>query len=216
MRAKRTRDATASSEAILAAAQRAFAEHGFHGARVEEIAGAAGVAKGTVFLHFKDKEGLLLSIVRHHMEKFKALLDGLSDAGRPARKRLEELVNVQQWVRDDATDFRRKMIGMWTSLPTGVRRRLEEFIREGHVLFRNRVAELFREFLGADRLDGVKVELIAAAFLSCVDGLVMRCQMPAVFPSGMAVADAVKLAFIDNLERRAAQARQEKKGKRGK
>ena len=206
-RPRRSRDAAASGEAILAAAQRAFSEHGFHGTRVEEIARAAGVAKGTVFLHFQDKEGLLLALVRHHMGKFRALMAELSRTDRPARERLEELINIHKWMHDDATDFRRKMIGMWSSLPPETRKRLEEFIRKSHVLMRDQVAGLFREFLGTDEVGGVKVELITAAFLACVDGLVMRCQMPSVFPSGLAVTEAVKLAFIDNLERRAAEAR---------
>jgi AcrR family transcriptional regulator len=206
-KAKRTRDAAASREAILVAAQHAFAEHGFHGARVEEIARAAGVAKGTVFLHFKDKESLLLALVRHKAESAQKVLATMADPGRSARERLEELVAVHKWARDDMTEFRRKMIGMWTSLPAGLRARLEDFIRETHVVFRDRVAAMYRELLGADELDGVKVELIAAALLACVDGLLSRCQIPAVFPSGPAVSDAVKLAFIDNLERRAAEVR---------
>lgn len=204
---RRTRDAAASREAILAAAQRAFAENGFHAARVEQIARDAGVAKGTVFLHFGDKEGLLLALVKHHMGKFQLLLDALSNSDRPARERVEELINIHRWLHDDATDFRRKMIGMWTSLPAGVRKRLEEMIRTSHVLFRDKVAELFREFLGADEVDGVKVELITSAFLACVDGLVMRSQMPSVFPSGTTVTKAVELAFITSLERRAAENR---------
>ena len=204
---KRIRDAAASREAILGAAQHVFAEHGFHGARVEEIAREAGVAKGTVFLHFKDKEGLLLGLVRQKAETAQKLFAAMGDPGRSVRDRLEELVAVHKWVRDDMTEFRRKMIGMWTSLPAALRERLEEYIRETHVAFRDRVAGMYRELLGADELDGVKVELIAAALLACVDGLLSRCQIPAVFPSGPAVSQAVKLAFIDNLERRAAEVR---------
>jgi AcrR family transcriptional regulator len=40
---------------------RHFAEHGFRGARVEDIAVEVGVAKGTVFLDFGSKEGLFLA-----------------------------------------------------------------------------------------------------------------------------------------------------------
>ncbi|HOX07019.1 MAG TPA: helix-turn-helix domain-containing protein [Planctomycetota bacterium] len=206
-RPRRTRDAAASREAILAAAQHVFAERGFHGARVEEIARTAGVAKGTVFLHFKDKEGLLLALVRQKTETAQKHFAAMAGPGRSARERLEELVTVHRWVRDDMTEFRRKMIGMWSSLPVPLRARLEEFIRESHIVFRDRVAGMYRELLGVDELDGVKVELIAAALLACVDGLLTRCQIPAVFPSGSAVSQAVKMAFIDNLERRAIEAR---------
>ena len=212
MKPKRTRDAAASRQAILAAAQHAFAEHGFQGARVEDIAAAAGVAKGTVFLHFKDKAGLLLALVRHRTASAQQLFSRLADPGRSARVRLEELVDVHKWMRDDLTDFRRKMIAMWTTLPAPLRKRLEQFIRRSHVMFRDQVAGLYRELLGAEGLDGVPVELIAAALLACVDGLISRCQIPAVFPTGPAVTRAVKLAFIDNLGRRAAECRRRAPG----
>jgi AcrR family transcriptional regulator len=46
---------------IVDAAMRHFAEHGYRGARIEDIATEVGVAKGTVFLHFRNKEGLFMA-----------------------------------------------------------------------------------------------------------------------------------------------------------
>ena len=48
----------ARREAILDAALEEFAAKGYAGARMEDIARRAGVAKGTLYLHFGDKEGL--------------------------------------------------------------------------------------------------------------------------------------------------------------
>lgn len=48
----------AKREAILDAALEEFAERGYACARMEDIARRAGVAKGTLYLHFGDKEGL--------------------------------------------------------------------------------------------------------------------------------------------------------------
>src|SRR3990172_3672518 len=49
---------------IVEVAMRHFAENGYRGARVEDIASEVGVAKGTVFLHFGSKEGLFLASYR--------------------------------------------------------------------------------------------------------------------------------------------------------
>ena len=62
---------------ITDAAVEVFAEKGFHLARISDIARRAGVADGTIYLYFKNKEDLLLSIFE---EKMDYLLQGLRDA----------------------------------------------------------------------------------------------------------------------------------------
>jgi TetR/AcrR family transcriptional regulator, fatty acid metabolism regulator protein len=49
-------------EAILRAATRVFARNGYFNSKVADIASAAGVADGTVYLYFKSKEEILHSI----------------------------------------------------------------------------------------------------------------------------------------------------------
>jgi TetR/AcrR family fatty acid metabolism transcriptional regulator len=64
-------------DAILRAAIDVFAERGFFHAQVADVARAAGVAAGTVYLYFKGKDDLLVSIFDRSMR------DGLA-AGRAA------------------------------------------------------------------------------------------------------------------------------------
>jgi AcrR family transcriptional regulator len=54
-------------EAILNAALDAFTKQGFAATRMEDIARRAGVAKGTIYLNFKDKEALFLAIVQQEI-----------------------------------------------------------------------------------------------------------------------------------------------------
>ncbi len=58
--------------AILAAAEEVFARSGLHRARMESIAARAGVAVGTLYNHFQDREALVSALVR---SRRKALLD---------------------------------------------------------------------------------------------------------------------------------------------
>lgn len=58
--------------AILQAATRVIAEAGYHGAQVTRIARAAGVADGTIYLYFKNKEDLLISIFRERVGRMVA------------------------------------------------------------------------------------------------------------------------------------------------
>jgi AcrR family transcriptional regulator len=75
-RADRTRDR------IFAAAAELIGERGFHGTTVDDIVARAGVAKGTIYYHFKSKEalfdGLLTEHFGHLSDAFSAAVDAAS------------------------------------------------------------------------------------------------------------------------------------------
>ncbi|MFC4103265.1 MULTISPECIES: TetR/AcrR family transcriptional regulator [Paenibacillus] len=54
-------------ELILDAAVKVFAENGYHGSQVSKIAKEAGVADGTIYLYFKNKEDILVSLFRERL-----------------------------------------------------------------------------------------------------------------------------------------------------
>jgi TetR/AcrR family transcriptional regulator, fatty acid metabolism regulator protein len=54
-------------EAILRAATQVFARHGYFQSQVADVARAAGVAAGTVYLYFRSKEDLLVSLFERTM-----------------------------------------------------------------------------------------------------------------------------------------------------
>src|ERR1041384_82894 len=60
---------TDKREAILRAAIDVFAERGFFNAQVADVARAAGVAAGTVYLYFRGKDDLLVSIFERSMRE---------------------------------------------------------------------------------------------------------------------------------------------------
>jgi AcrR family transcriptional regulator len=56
-------------EKILAAAFEVFAAHGYEAARIDDVARLAGIAKGTIYLYFRDKERLFRAVVRSLVQK---------------------------------------------------------------------------------------------------------------------------------------------------
>ncbi|MEK1871151.1 MAG: TetR/AcrR family transcriptional regulator [Rhizobium altiplani] len=62
-RKREKRDPEQRRAEILAAAFACFAERGFAATRMEDVAARAGIAKGTVYLHFPDKERLFIDLV---------------------------------------------------------------------------------------------------------------------------------------------------------
>ena len=65
---------------IVEAAIRHFAERGYSAARVEDIAAQLGIAKGSVFQHFKSKDGLFSRRTRRRSSRFRNIC-------RPRRQR---------------------------------------------------------------------------------------------------------------------------------
>lgn len=68
-------------EIILDAAEEVFSQYGYDGARVDAIAQAAGIAKGTIYLYFSSKQELFISLIEARTKEFEELLEErLSDA----------------------------------------------------------------------------------------------------------------------------------------
>ncbi|HKE54671.1 MAG TPA: helix-turn-helix domain-containing protein [Actinomycetota bacterium] len=115
---------------IVDAAMRAFAEHGYRGARVEDIASDVGVAKGTVFLHFRNKEGLFMAAYREAVSQLPAWLDAPEDVVSEGfwvvldywLRRTEEFL-TEQWVAN-----RVAMIGRYDA-GLGLRRPIDRLMR---------------------------------------------------------------------------------------
>jgi TetR/AcrR family fatty acid metabolism transcriptional regulator len=78
-------------EAILRAATDVFAERGFFTAQVADVARAAGVAAGTVYLYFRGKDDLLVSIFERTMRE--AIADGRACVA-PLRDPIEQLRTI--------------------------------------------------------------------------------------------------------------------------
>ncbi len=80
--------------AILAAALDEFTRQGFAAARLDDVAKKAGVAKGTIYLHFDDKEALFQELIRTMLGPLVASLHELSATDLPIRTVLERFVEV--------------------------------------------------------------------------------------------------------------------------
>jgi len=92
--------------AILEAAARLFAEKGFNETSTAEVAAAAGVAQGTVFYHFKTKEGILLAVYQALSDDYSAGLAAALQERGTGLESLEQGVRFHlQFARDESTAF---------------------------------------------------------------------------------------------------------------
>jgi len=78
--------------AILDAAEAVFADRGFHGARIQDIAKRARIAVGTVYNHFEDKDAVLAALLEQRAEEMISQLRPRPDDPRPFAQRLRARV----------------------------------------------------------------------------------------------------------------------------
>lgn len=87
---------------IIDAAVIVIAENGYHAAQVSKIAKQAGVADGTIYLYFKNKEDILISLFKEkmgmHVEKILHKLEGKQTASEKLYTLVEN--HFAQFVND--------------------------------------------------------------------------------------------------------------------
>lgn len=104
-RSKRGQD---RREAILDAALDVFSAQGFAAARLDDVAARAGVAKGTLYLHFRSKQDLFEQLVMHTVEP---VLDGAGQlATIPDRPTRDIVAALHGLFRREVLGTRRKEI----------------------------------------------------------------------------------------------------------
>ena len=86
--------------AIIAAGLDEFTARGFAATRLDDVAKRAGVAKGTIYLHFKDKEALFQELVRTALVPLIGNLAAAPAAGGSVREILERF--AETFVREVA------------------------------------------------------------------------------------------------------------------
>ncbi len=81
-------------DAILAAALDEFASRGFEAARLDDVARRAGVAKGTIYLYFRDKETLFQELIRTMLTPLVGTIEALGAADVPLAMLADRIVDL--------------------------------------------------------------------------------------------------------------------------
>jgi AcrR family transcriptional regulator len=92
---------------ILTAARRVIAQRGLAGASMQAIAAEAGIAKGTLYLYFKDRDELMEHAVGDMFEELLGRCRDVLAAKRPLRETLRQLVRTSLEFFETNRDFLR-------------------------------------------------------------------------------------------------------------
>jgi AcrR family transcriptional regulator len=116
---------------LLQAAAHVFAERGFHGASLDEVAAAAGFTKGAVYSNFKNKEDLFLALLEANQQReMEALHATIEASDLPPEDRLTDFVTL---IREQTTtlghnwDILYQEFALYAMRNPGAREKLVEF-----------------------------------------------------------------------------------------
>ncbi len=90
----RVAKANARRKAILNAALDEFSARGFAAARLDDVAQRAGVAKGTIYLYFADKEALFQELVRFQLIPIVGLFEAALASDIPLRALIDQAIEI--------------------------------------------------------------------------------------------------------------------------
>ena len=170
-------DKEARRQAILAAAASVFAKFGYQRATIDQIAEAAGVAKGSVYLSFASKEDLFYALFENFaQEAISSEGSPASPGGASAVTRVEEIIcSVAEMIEANEIIFP-LTLEFWSVC--GVEQTRDRFGRKSAELFaefRDRIVRILKE--GQDRGEVAKdaplIE-IASCVMSMIDGLLVQ------------------------------------------
>ena len=99
--------ATQRREQLLAVSRRLFAEKGFEGTSIEEIAARAEVSKPVVYEHFGGKEGIYAVVVDREIQALTSALSGALDEGGHPKVMVERsALALLDYIEDSEDGFR--------------------------------------------------------------------------------------------------------------
>ena len=164
-------------ERIIEAAALVFAQKGYAGAAVADIAVKAEIGKGTIYAYFDSKEDLFFAVFEWFMQQTGAAAKvSISHLGGSASQRLVALSDSIMGMWDEIEDAFILTIEFWAaSSSSQMRERFKYAFRRLYEEFRAIVVSLIREGIerGEFRTD-VNAESVAAALVGTWDALFLQ------------------------------------------
>lgn len=149
---------------------RVFARKGFHATRVSEVAKAAGVADGTIYLYFKSKDALLVSLFEHHVQRLLSFLQQDLPHATSSAAKLKRIIEIQLGLLEGERDLAQVI----TIILRQSTKLMKEYAAPKFMAYLDAIARVVAEgqALGEIRKD-VSPHLAARAIFGALDGIAM-------------------------------------------
>ncbi len=181
-----------SREDIITAAGRLFAEHGYHGTSMRDLARVLGLHGSSLYSHVASKEDLLVAIVERGAALFQASADAAAARATDAGDRLLRLIRGHIDVVLDHLDETRTFLNEARALDEPERDRVIEHRNRYEQAFRDAIAAGVAEKRFAEGTDTTLASIFVLSILNAID----RWFAPTGRLDRQALAEAIYEAVV--------------------
>ena len=156
---------------ILEAGEKLFAKKGFYPTTMEEVARAAGLAKGTIYLHFDDKRDLFFSIIE---KKLDILLEKIEKEMRKDEfpsQRIKLAIGIHLRFLEENRDFFKIMQALPESLKQEMERKLKGRVIEKQSRYVEILDQLIRKGIRNQEIKSLDSRKLAVILVGMMHSL---------------------------------------------
>ena len=154
---------------IQDAAMAVIARKGIEETTIQDIADEAGIAKGTVYLYFRDRDELLAKTANRAFEKLVSELDPAFDATGQFAERLLAVVNRQLQFFDDNRQLFRATLAL-SHREAG----LQKPKMGSYAQYAARLEKMFADAAESGEMRGLDPLSVSAVYRDCMRGVIVR------------------------------------------
>ncbi|HID10169.1 MAG TPA: TetR/AcrR family transcriptional regulator [Candidatus Latescibacteria bacterium] len=165
---RRERERRAHRRDILEAANKIFARKGFVSATMDEIAQEAEFSKAALYLYFKNKEDLFLSLIHEKFDSLGEKLREVASADASPDVKIENLVRVHLEAFESDKEFFQIIASEHPRLDVEAGDRLRQDMRERYVKYIDMIEDVMQEGIEKGVLKDVPPRLLALALTGII------------------------------------------------
>ena len=158
---------------ILDAALGVFAQQGYSSTKMEAIARAAGIGKGTIYEYFRNKDALFFALFDHVRSRFHETIYAEAEEQETATSALEMFIFVTLKALDEWREFGYVLLDFWSEHRRGESVSLR--FSEVYAFSREKIADFVRRGIRDGEFRNVDPLAAASAIIALLDGLLLQC-----------------------------------------
>jgi len=171
---KRKIKQTNHRDKILCSAENLFAERGFYLTTLDEIARSANLAKGTIYLHFKNKRELFISVIERKLDiLLKKIKEGIKADTSPAEK-IKKATKVHLGFLEKNRNFFKILQGLSGESKKEMEKELTERIIRKNAKYLRIIQHLIQRAIDKGEIKPLNARKLAVILVGIVHGLTIN------------------------------------------